>query len=505
MIPDTSVWAALEDRIRHDNTTPVVSYSGKTWRADDLREAAEDIAARLAARGVGKDARVLVVLPNSIDHVFLILALARLGAIWIAISPDRRGPALQHIVANTEPLLTIADPAAVDALIDCGVEPQTLVVFKDTARNLADCISAAPINIEPQIAKGDDLRAIIFTSGTTGPPKGAFVTERMLVASACGAGLASDATPGDRFLLWEPLYHIGGSQMLVLALLRPIELFMVPRFSASRFWDEVCAHRINKIHYLGGILEILLGRPGDPLDTRHEVSLGFGAGARPEVWRAFQDRFGVALREVYGLTEASSFTTINREGRIGSIGRPVPWVDVDLVDANGAPVSQGHVGEITVRPKLPGLLTRGYLNDADATAGLIRNGTLFTGDLAISDASGRLTFVGRKKEAIRVRGELVSSWQVEAALLAHPDVAECAAVPVPAEIGEEEILVFIRPKELREIDVCMLAQWAEGILSARDCPRYWQLTDDFPRTPSARIDKTALPRDSANAYDARRD
>ena len=163
---------------------------------------------------------------------------------------------------------------------------------------------------------------------------------------------------------------------------------------------------------------------------------------------------------------------------------------------------EGRTGEITIRPKVTGLLTKGYLNEPEATAGLIRNGMLYTGDLAKSDAQDNLTFVGRKKDAIRVRGELISSWEVEAALLAHPDIAECAAVPVPAEIGEEEILVFVRRAASAAVDLPALARWAEQELPARNCPRYWKIVNDFPRTPSARIEKTALPREKASAFDS---
>jgi crotonobetaine/carnitine-CoA ligase len=221
------------------------------------------------------------------------------------------------------------------------------------------------------------------------------------------------------------------------------------------------------------------------------------------VWRAFQQRFQIPLREVYGLTEASSFTTTNREGLIGSIGKPLPWIEVSLVDEQGSEVPAGQVGEIVVRTKVAGLLTPGYLDDPEATARLLRGGALYTGDLARSDGHGGFSFVGRTKDAIRCRGELVSAWEVEAALLAHPEIAECAAVAVPAEIGEEEILVFVRASDDARDDPASLARWALENLPRRSCPRYWKVVEDFPRTPSARIAKTELSRDIGSAYDAK--
>ena len=503
VIPEATIWTAMERRIEAAGHDPVLSGGGVDWTASDLREAANMVAGRLAARGIRHRSCVMTMLPNSVDHALLVLAFAHLGAVWAAIAPDQRGPALDHIFKTVKPDLIIAAPSAVKALKDIGVPGQSHVTFDPDKASLADsiCGSAAPKPTHK--ADPDDVRALVFTSGTTGPPKCTQVTERMLIASAWGAAHALDAVPDDRLLLWEPLYHIGGSQLLVLSLLLPVRLFVVPRFSASRFWDQARKHGITKLHYLGGVLEILLAQSPHPRDTDHKIRLAFGAGARPDVWRAFQQRFQIPLREVYGLTEASSFTTINNDGLIGSIGKPLPWIDVSLVDEQGSEVPDGQVGEIVVRTKVAGLLTPGYLDDPEATARLLRGGTLYTGDLARSDGHGGFSFIGRKKDAIRCRGELVSAWEVESALLAHPDIAECAAVAVPAEIGEEEILVFVRAINDARDGPASLARWAVKALPRRSCPRYWKIVEDFPRTPSARIAKTELCRDIGSAYDAR--
>ncbi len=494
-IPETTIWAALENCSMNAGNRPVITESGVDWTFLQLKEASEKLAGRLTNRGIGRSSRVMTMLPNSIDHVILLLALSRLGAIWAAISPDQRGPSLDHMLVTVNPKLIIAVPEFA-AILD---SEDRLILFDQQTSRLVDMISDFGVDLPSSKGFPDDVRAIVFTSGTTGPPKGTLVTERMLMASAWGAAHAADVAAGDRFLLWEPLYHVGGSQMIILALLLPVRLFIVSRFSVSRFWQQVREHEITKLHYLGGVLEILLSQPTNPLDSGHAIKLGFGAGARPDVWRAFEDRFGIPLREVYGLTEASSFATLNLEGHVGSIGKPMPWFNISLVNEDGIEIPAGEVGEIVINPKVDGLLTPGYLGNPEATAALLRDGALYTGDLARGDGKAGFFFVGRHKDAIRRRGEIISAWEIETALMAHPDIAECAAIAVPATIGEEDILVFIRSANT---DLPALVAWVAQTLPRRSQPRYWVQVDDFPRTSSARIAKTQLCPDTENAYDS---
>ncbi|MEM7442139.1 MAG: AMP-binding protein [Pseudomonadota bacterium] len=500
-IPDLTLWAALDRRIDQHGASAVLTSEGRDWSALELRDAAESLAGKLAALGVGEQSRVLVALPNVADYVALILALARLRAVWVAVSPRQRGPVLEHMVRTVDPDLVIATGDAAYEMTKLNGLRALLVALRPERSDLDGQLGDRISPLQPCRATDCDVRAIMFTSGTTGPPKAVQVTEHMLIASAWGAAHASDATEGDRFLLWEPLYHIGGAQMLALALLLPVHLVLTPKFSASRFWSQNRAHGITKLHYLGGVLEILLKQAPTREDRDHKIVLGFGAGARPEISRAFQSRFGVTLREVYGLTEASSFTTINRNGPLGSIGSPLPWMDIAVCDDEGGEVAVGDTGEIVIRPKSRELLTPGYLGDCPATKRLIQDGRLHTGDLARRDETGAIFFVGRKREAIRRRGELISAWEIETALMTHPDIAECAAVGVPAEIGEEEILVYIRPAEGVSADLTELAVWARGTMHAKSCPRYWRSVSEFPRTPSERIAKAKLPRDPNGSLD----
>ena len=282
----------------------------------------------------------------------------------------------------------------------------------------------------------------MYTSGTTGPPKGVQVTDRMLLASALGAVFASDASDGDVMFLWEPLCHIGGVQVLLLPLLRRVSVAMVERFSASRFWEQAASSGATHIHHLGGILPMLLSRPEQEQGTGHGVRVSWGGGMTAAVWQAAEERFGIRVRECYGMTEAASICTLNARGAEHGIGRPLPYFDLDLRDDDDRTVPDGCVGEIVLRPRLPGLVTPGYLDDPDATRSALRGGWWHTGDVGRVD-DGDLHYVGRRSDSVRHRGENVSAWQVESVVNTHPAVAESALVGVPEPGGEQDLLLYV--------------------------------------------------------------
>jgi crotonobetaine/carnitine-CoA ligase len=484
-------------------------HGGEDITFRKLESCVNRLANGLAELGVAAAQRVAVILANHPDHIFTFFALAKLGAVWVPVNTNLRGAGLELIIEQSAPRTLIADAEFWPHLKPISaIKKFDVLIIRNagTLTETTDAIDFAAVaqgqDASPRAAATlDEVRAIFFTSGTTGPPKGAPLTEKMLTTCATAAGRAADVHPGDVFLLWEPIYHTSGAQMCVLALMEPVSLAIVPRFSASRFWDQIRKYQVTKLHYLGGILDILLKQPPGPQDMDHSVQIAFGAGCTKGTWQTFEKRFGVEIREVYGMTEASCFTTLNRSGKVGSIGKPYPHFEIRIVDDSGHQVEAGQSGEICIRGKESGLIVQGYLKNSDGTGAEYRDGWLCTGDLACCDAEGDYYYLGRKKDSFRRRGENISAWEVEHIINAHPAIQESAVVGVAAEVGEQDLKVFIKCAAGLTLDPLDFIKWCEPRMAYYQIPRYIVFVEDFEKTPTQRILKDKLSRDITDCWD----
>lgn len=465
----------------------------------EVVSAAQASAEKLRSLGVKPGDTVLTMLDAGPSYVALFLGLSLVGATWVPQAPDAGGPSLANVLSIAKPVLVVASQQAVENLMAAGHSDKSDILEFDGAAWSARSGSKYIPDFAP--SDPDQVRAVLFTSGTTGPPKGVIVTERMLLASAAGCAFASKCEAGDSFLMWEPMHHIGGPQIVIMALVHGARLVVVERFSSRRFWPLVRAHGVTKLHYLGGILEILLKAKEHPEDKDHHIRLAFGGGCRPETRRDFTKRFAIPIREVFGMTETSSFTTVDDKETMGSIGQVLPWMEVALVEENGRPVAEGAVGEIAVRPRCYGLLTPGYLGNPEATARLLKGDWLYTGDIGRRDAEGNFFFLGRMTDSLRRRGENISAWEIETVLAGHPGIAETAILGVPSEIGEADILCLVLMREGIVFDPVNIVRWCRKRLPGHHVPRYWKRVSDFERTPSQRIKKDRLDTDLTNAID----
>ncbi|MGL4291306.1 MAG: AMP-binding protein [Phreatobacter sp.] len=471
-------------------------FNGAAITFAALEERSDAVAAGLRGLGLKVGDRVAVMMANSPAALAVLFGLAKAGLAWVPLNAQLKGEGLRYIIEHCEPGAVICDSDLVTTIRASGaaLDGAGLIVADDPAAPLSlDAMLAAAMPFDADLPGPDDLFAIMYTSGTTGRPKGVMVTHGMMRLAGEAVAKVSAARAGDVLFAWEPLYHIGGAQLIVLPVIREVSLAMVDRFSASRFWDQVRGAGATHIHYLGGILQILLKQPESPDDIRHPVRIAWGGGCPKEIWSAFQARFGVEMRECYGMTEASSITTCNDDGTIGAVGRPMPWFEVAIVDAAGHAVPAGEKGEIVVGSNRAGAIFQGYFRNPEASARALRDGRLHTGDLGSVDAAGRLWFHGRMTDSVRCRGENVSAFEVESVAAGHPAVEDCAMIGVTAEIGEQDIKLFVKPKAGREIDVAAFSGWLAERLAPYQNPRYLAVVAEFERTPSQRIMKHRLP------------
>lgn len=480
----------LATAVAERGAEPYLDAGGTRLTFAEFAGRVADARARLAAMGVRAGDRVAVMLPNHVGHVVLVHALLALRAVWVPVNPRLRGTPLAHLLGDSEPALLVADPAyrpAVDAL-DLGGLRVVERLGEDTGT-------------VPGVKYGaDDVVAVMYTSGTTGPAKGVQVTDRMLRAAALGAAVVGDVGAGDVLFVWEPLCHVGGAQVLFVPFVRRASLALAERFSASAFWTQVRAAGATHVHHLGGIVSMLLSRPPSDAERAHRVRVCWGGGMTPGAWRAAEPRFGFGVRECYGMTEASSISTVNTTGAGDGIGRPVPWFGVEVHDDAGHRVPDGADGEIVLRPLVDGLLTPGYFRDDAATARSRRGPWWRTGDRG-RVVDGALHFVGRLTDSVRHRGENVSAWEVETVVNAHPAVAESAVVGVPAAEGDEDVKVFVTLADAGAFDPAELVTWCRERLASYQVPRYVAVVGAFPKTPSLRVRKADLPRTTADCHD----
>ena len=476
-------------------------FEDETFTFGDLEQRVRRIASSLSAFGVKPGDQVGLMMPNHPDHVFLYLALSWLGATIIEFSVHLKRSGLEIQLQDAEPRFLFADSVFAGELvptIQAVTSLEKIIWFgQDFPRSPLFVPSSAALDNPgaDTIAASSDLdriQTISYTSGTTGKPKGAMLSERWFQVGARNAGLLADIRKTDVLFLWEPFFHLTGWISVLMSLQHGVPIALVERFSGSRCWDQIRRYRATLLHYLGGAMNILLKQPPRQDDHDNPVRVAWGAAAPTQSWLEFERRFKVVVREGYGISEGQNFTHINIGGPVGSIGLPVQEFDSWIEGEDGNRLEPGEIGEIVLKPKMPDITMTGYFHDAKKTGEVLRNGCVYTGDLGYRDENGYFYFSGRKKDSLRRRGENVSAWEVERVINAHPAVEESAVIGVPSEIGEQDIKVFVKLADSKSLEPVALIKWCEQSLAYYQIPRFIEFVEDFSRGPAQRIRKSEL-------------
>jgi crotonobetaine/carnitine-CoA ligase len=507
----TTPWDTLSRYAPHDGTLPgllasraaaggdrvFLLHDGRTWTWDAFRAATEAAAAGLASRGIGEGDRVAVLAPTSDATAILLFALARLGAILVPVNPDLGIDEARYILDHARPSAvavvaqTRATARAACAAWTFGLEDELLA--------FAAAAPAPPLRAAP-----DATCAILYTSGTTGFPKGVMHAQRSFVLAGEAFVERMHLSAEDRLLCVLPLYHVNALfYSLGGAVAAGASLVLARRFSASGFWRLAADTGATCVNIIAAVGAILARRPRAEL-VPHRLVKVYGAPVAPDVADTFRRDFGVpTIIEGYGMTEVPGAANVPFLGphRIGTIGRPavhpdprIRFAELRVVDDAGRDVGDGVVGELLVRTPIA---MQGYYRDPDATAAAFRDGWFVTGDLVRRDADGFYTFVARKKDIIRRRGENIAGAELDRVLGAHPDIVEAAAVAVPAELGEDEILAVVVPRPGAALAAADVAAWCAERLAPIKVPRYVAFADELPHTPTHRVAKFKLKGDAA--------
>jgi len=471
-------------------------------------EAAQEVArlrARYAAAGYGLGHRVALLLENRPEFFLHYLALNGLGAGIVPLNPDYRHDEVAYVLEHSEAELAVVLPHRIadtaSAAAACARPP---AVVDALALPAALPPPSGPASVgEPGV---DTECALLYTSGTTGRPKGCVLSNLYFLTSGhtyCDLGGLIEVRRGrERFYNPLPLYHMNHlALMATAAMLTANALVLTERFSPARWWPEVSATGATIVHYLGVVAPMLLNQPSGPADRAHSVRFGVGAGIEPQLHKAFEERFGFPMIEVWGMTETGRIMADGHEPRMietRAFGRPFPGFEARVVDAQDRDVPAGAEGELVVRQsaKAPRLgFFSGYLKNEAATAEAWREGWFHTGDVVRQDASGMLFFVDRKKHIIRRAGENIAAAEVEAVLQAHEAVAQVAVLPVADELREEEVLACIVPMP----GVAAVPTLAEALfehcnarLAYFKAPGWVLFLDRLPTTGTQKVQKTQI-------------
>ena len=471
-----------------------VAFGEAFTSTPELISLARRAAADLQRRGVRPGDRVASMIDNSLASMVAWFGSAWVGAEYVPINTRLRGGTLEYILADSAPRIVIADEAHRDAIDACETSPPPLLL--DSHSWLAELEAAAETD---GWAEGGGC--MIYTSGTTGRPKGVqWLSETQALHANSYAHELVPLAQGEHSYSCLPLFHVTCMGVTMATLIQGATVHIDHRFSASTFWSRLSETQAVFFPYVGTILSLLLKdeRPPPP----HRVRFAMGAAAPVDIFTRFEQRFGVKLLETWGQTETGSIWLANHDRAPGSIGRSCPRADFRLAPIEGTGLS----GELQVRPHDAVSMMKRYHGDPASTAGAWVGAWYSTRDLVTEDAEGNFYFVGRLADCLRRRGENVSAYEVEQAVLKHPDLVEAAVVGVDAELGEQDIALYYVERSPGRIASQALEAWCREQLSDFMVPRYFCAVANFPKTETQRVQKGIL-HDQVRlrgAYDAER-
>jgi crotonobetaine/carnitine-CoA ligase len=469
----------LAERVAGRGAHPFLKHDGAVVTYADFDARTNRAARALAGRGVRKGDRVTLALGSSIEYVVAAFGVLKAGAVLNPVNPALGARELGYVLGHAEPRVVVTDAESDAAMRGLGAATMA-------ARGLGDGESAEPLGV----AIGpDDASTLLYTSGTTGRPKGVLFTHGRTGTSGPHFIEAMGLDEADTILAVTPLFHGNAWGSVVTALYAGATSAFAKSFHASRFWPLVHEVHATVLYTLGTVLAMLLTREPSPEERDNPLRIILGLGSAPIRDRVVE-RFGVTdVLECFGSTDAGVVTITPRGAapRPGSCGPAVPGVRIEVRDDAGRPLPPREVGEIAIDS--PARMAC-YFRDEAATAAAIRDGWFLTGDLGYLDEDGWLYFVDRKRDVIRRGGENVSSVLVEKAIREHPAVEECAVIGVPDPVLGQEIKAYVVTKT--PVDADALRAFAAERLAKFQVPRLWEFRDALPKTATQRVEKYRL-------------
>lgn len=514
-IESRTVGNVLRAMAERQPDAPFILHRGETFSYGDAEAMSTRLAHGLGKWGVRPGSRVALMLENSPEYVLTLFALNKLGALSAPINTAARGELLRYFIRDLDSTHVIVQDEHLDILAEAlaGVPQVPLCVMPTRERAaersghpfLQDLMEDGAGNGDASldlVSKGWDPWLVLYTSGTTGPSKGNVCPNAHSLSIARLQTRRMEITPTDRMYTFLPLFHGNALNYSTLtALWGGAAIALETRFSASRFWADIHRYKATQFNAMMIVTSILEKLPPSPEEADNPVRLAMMVPP-PVNRRELERRWGLRIISQYAMSEASPIALLDpgdAYDKPRTSGRLADHLEIRIVDENDIEVPPGTPGEVVIRPREPWTIFKEYHAKPEATAHAFRNLWFHTGDRAYVDQDNYLYFVDRVKDAIRRRGENISAFEIETVMQKNPKIKEIAAVPAPSEMGEDEVAVFIVPadRDLTEEEVIVFAvdQMAYFMV-----PRYVAFVDELPKTPSQKIQKTALRERAQSDY-----
>jgi carnitine-CoA ligase len=500
-VSEQTLPALLERQARAYGAKPLLRFGAIERSFAEVADAAARAAGDLAAGGIRPGDRVAAICENRIELLDLVLGCAWLGAVAVPLNAALRGPALTHALYNSGARRLAIDGALLPALQTAELPAALELVW--ALDEVADGVDidrelAAPPSGSPPAPRSDaigpgDTLAILYTSGTTGPAKGVCCPQAQFYWWGIVVGEMLGIGEDDVLYTCLPLFHTNALNAFVQALVAGATFHIGPRFSVSRFWPALADAGATVTYLLGAMVNMLASRPPDAADRAHAARVALAPGTPAGLFDAFRERFGIQLVEGYGSTETNCAIaapwTAQRAGHMGPVRA---GFEARVVDEHDVELPDGHAGELVLRSDAPFSFATGYFEMPEKTVEAWQNLWFHTGDRVVREPDGWFRFLDRLKDAIRRRGENISSFEVEQVLLRHAAVAAAAVFPVPSEMAEDEVAAavvlepgaVVEPRELVEHCIPLLAYFA--------VPRYIEFVAGLPLTENGKVRKAVL-------------
>ncbi|MCY4609203.1 MAG: AMP-binding protein [bacterium] len=505
-----SVGRILHHRATEAPDAPFVLSDRRTLTYGEAHRDSNRLANGITELGIESGEAVLVVMPNVVEFILVWLGLGKTGAVQVPVNTALRGNLLTHIINDSSARTMIVATGFLDCLGEVAGDLEhleRLVVFNPAGAQppLPHVLSHLDRIDFPQLLEahdappGDlprhhDLKAVMYTSGTTGPSKGVMISQRQAYGYAHGNFELMDLKPGDIYYAPLPLFHIAGQwAMCYSSMIAGSAAVVTERFSVERFWSDARRFGATVTFFLGAMANFLARQPRKPDDGDVPIERALVVPMFPDAG-SFASRFDMKIKTTYGSTEVSAPHRMDwNDPDWKTCGRLADeFYEARIVDANDEEVPDGTVGEFVIRGKEPWLLMSGYWRHPDWTERAWSNLWLHSGDAMMKTSDGRYYFVDRMSDSIRRRGENISSLEVENEINLHADVLECAVFPVPSEHTEDEVMATVIPQPGCTLDPETLVRFLEPRMARFMVPRYIDVATSLPKTPTGKIRKVAL-------------